>query len=107
MAIICSHLATFFITGTILFGLSEAQTVCYNLVGGNEVTFFSNYPPFDNANGNLPKSPRQVGTNFVLFLPGEATNRSIQMVWPYHDIYRKVRQKFSFTVTVATLVDGS
>ena len=67
MEIISSHLAAFFITGAILFGLSETRTVCYSLVGGDGVTCFSNYPPFDNANGNLPESPRQVGTNFVLF----------------------------------------
>ena len=67
MTIISSDLAAFLITGTIIIGLSDARTVCYNLVGGDGETCFSNDPPFDNANGNLPEKPRQVGTKFMLF----------------------------------------
>ena len=72
MAIISTELVNILIlTSAILLGFSEARnrTVCYYLAGGDgEVeTCFSNEPPFDNANGNLPESPTQVGTTFMLF----------------------------------------
>ena len=53
--------------GMIIIGVSEGRRVCYNLAGGDGRTCFSNDPPFNNAGGNLPQSPRRVGTQFFLF----------------------------------------
>jgi hypothetical protein len=38
------------------------KTVCYIYVG-----CFDNFPPFDNANLDLPRSPEEVGTAFLLY----------------------------------------
>ena len=50
--------------------------MCYNLVSGDWETCFSNDPPFDNANGNLPETPRKVGTKFILF-----TKRGVEQIY--------------------------
>ena len=47
--------------------LAPGTTVCYNLAGAEGETCFSNDPPFDNAFGFLPQSPRRVGTKFFLY----------------------------------------
>ena len=59
--------AVFFLIGIIMIGVSEGRTVCYNLAGGDGETCFSNDPPFDNAAGYLPQSPRRVRTKFFLY----------------------------------------
>lgn len=38
------------------------KAVCYDYVG-----CFNNLPPFDNAHLNLPQSPNQIDTQFLLF----------------------------------------
>lgn len=38
------------------------KTICYAYVG-----CFDNFPPFDNANLDLPRSPEEIGTEFVLY----------------------------------------
>lgn len=38
------------------------KTICYAYVG-----CFDNFPPFDNANLDLPRSPEEIGTEFLLY----------------------------------------
>ena len=59
--------AVFLLMGMIMVGVCEGRTVCYNLAGGDSETCFSNDPPFHNAAGYLPQSPRLVGTKFFLY----------------------------------------
>ena len=40
----------------------QYNTICYAYVG-----CFDNYPPFDNADLDLPRSPEAIGTEFLLY----------------------------------------
>ena len=40
----------------------QYKTICYAYVG-----CFDNYPPFDNAALDLPRSPDEIGTEFLLY----------------------------------------
>lgn len=42
--------------------INENKTKCYPFVG-----CFDNFPPFDNAQLDLPKSPQEVGTQMQIF----------------------------------------
>ncbi|XP_062601983.1 uncharacterized protein LOC134263629 [Saccostrea cucullata] len=48
------------------------KTVCYDHVG-----CFNNLPPFDNAAFDLPLSPNQIGTQFLLFTRRNRNNADI------------------------------
>ncbi|XP_052686468.1 pancreatic lipase-related protein 2-like [Crassostrea angulata] len=45
------------------------KTVCYKYVG-----CFNNLPPFDNAAYDLPRSPEEIGTEFLLFTRRNPSN---------------------------------
>ncbi|XP_034312547.2 pancreatic lipase-related protein 2 [Magallana gigas] len=47
----------------------ENKTVCYKYVG-----CFNNLPPFDNAAYDLPRSPEEIGTEFLLFTRRNPSN---------------------------------
>ena len=47
----------------------ENRTVCYKYVG-----CFNNLPPFDNAAYDLPRSPEEIGTEFLLFTRRNPSN---------------------------------
>lgn len=47
----------------------ENKTVCYKYVG-----CFNNLPPFDNAAYDLPRSPEEIGTEFLLFTQRNPSN---------------------------------
>ncbi|XP_041358259.1 pancreatic lipase-related protein 2-like [Gigantopelta aegis] len=51
------------------------KTVCYDYIG-----CFDNFPPFDNANLDLPKSPEYIGTRFLLFTRLNRNNSDFQLL---------------------------
>lgn len=59
------------------------KAVCYDYVG-----CFNNLPPFDNAHLNLPQSPNQIDTQFLLFTRRNPQNPDyLNYIFPTSIIY--------------------
>lgn len=68
------------------------KAVCYDYVG-----CFNNLPPFDNAHLNLPQSPNQIDTQFLLFTRRNPHNPDyLNYIFPTSIIYSNY-QKTSAT----------
>ncbi|KAK3612585.1 hypothetical protein CHS0354_042087 [Potamilus streckersoni] len=76
------------------------KTVCYNIVG-----CFDNYPPFDNADYDLPMSPEEVGTQFLLFTRRNLAMNETQFI-SYTDISNITNSYFDATKKTKFIIHG-
>ncbi|XP_078319406.1 pancreatic lipase-related protein 2-like isoform X2 [Crassostrea virginica] len=69
IVIVLTFVAGVYATNTTTQNPYANKTVCYDHVG-----CFNNLPPFDNAAFDLPRSPEEVGTEFLLFTRGNPSS---------------------------------